>query len=154
MAVRVPTIVEESARDLVRAREDARVELMMCRHRLSKLLLRHDFIYDGSTCWGPTHEAWLRRIRKNELTPLGTGTLAAFDAAFDAATLGLARRDRLDEQISTMAADSQFTPVTNRLCCLRGINTLTGFALAVELGDWVYSRRIWKHLCAFRIALM
>jgi len=25
---------------------------------------------------------------------------------------------------------------TRRLCCLRGISTLTGFALAVELGDW------------------
>jgi transposase len=26
--------------------------------------------------------------------------------------------------------------VTRRLCCLRGISTLTGFALAVEIGDW------------------
>jgi len=26
--------------------------------------------------------------------------------------------------------------VVNRLCCLRGISTLTGFALAVEIGDW------------------
>ena len=35
-----------------------------------------------------------------------------------------------------MAADSEFTAVTRRLCCLRGISTLTGFALAVEIGDW------------------
>ena len=35
-----------------------------------------------------------------------------------------------------MAADSEFTATTRRLCCLRGISTLTGFALAVELGDW------------------
>ena len=35
-----------------------------------------------------------------------------------------------------MAADSEFTALTRRLCCLRGISTLTGFALAVELGDW------------------
>ena len=35
-----------------------------------------------------------------------------------------------------MAADSGFTTVTRRLCCLRGISTLTGFALAVEIGDW------------------
>lgn len=136
VAVRVPTIAEESARDLVRAREDARVELMMCRHRLSKLLLRHNLVYDGTTAWGPTHEAWLRRVRNSGLATLGPGTLAAFDAAFDAVILGLARRDRLDKQISQMASESQFTAVTNRLCCLRGINTLTGFALAVEIGDW------------------
>src|SRR5437868_2840188 len=37
--VRVPTLEEEAARDLVRAREDARSDLMRSRHRLSKLLL-------------------------------------------------------------------------------------------------------------------
>ena len=35
-----------------------------------------------------------------------------------------------------MAADSEFTPVVRRLGCLRGISTLTAFALAVEIGDW------------------
>lgn len=46
------------------------------------------------------------------------------------------RRDRLDEAIAVMAADSEFTPVVRRLGCLRGISTLTGFGLAVEIGDW------------------
>jgi transposase len=48
----------------------------------------------------------------------------------------LARRDRLDEAITAMAADSRFTPVVTRLGCLRGISTLTAFGLAVEIGDW------------------
>jgi transposase len=47
-----------------------------------------------------------------------------------------ARRDRLDAAITEMAATSAFAPVVNRLCCLRGIGTLTGFGLAVEIGDW------------------
>ncbi len=47
-----------------------------------------------------------------------------------------ARRDRLDAAIAAMAADSEFTPVVHRLGCLRGIGTLTGFALAVEIGEW------------------
>jgi transposase len=37
--IRVPTETEEAARDLGRAREDARGDLMRARHRLSKLLL-------------------------------------------------------------------------------------------------------------------
>ena len=41
VAVRVPSEVEESARDLVRCREAARADLMRARHRLSKLLLPH-----------------------------------------------------------------------------------------------------------------
>ena len=36
--VRVPTEAEEALRDLVRAREDAREDLMRARHRLSKML--------------------------------------------------------------------------------------------------------------------
>lgn len=48
----------------------------------------------------------------------------------------LARRERLDARIEQLAADSAWTPVVRRLGCLRGISTLTGFALAVEIGDW------------------
>lgn len=47
-----------------------------------------------------------------------------------------ARRDRVNKTIKAMAADSQVTPVVRRLFCLRGVSTLTGFALAVEVGDW------------------
>ena len=36
--VRVPGHADEAARDLVRAREDVRGDLMRCRHRISKLL--------------------------------------------------------------------------------------------------------------------
>ncbi len=135
-AVRVPTEAEESARDLVRARDDARVELMAARHRLAKLLLRRGIVYEKDRGWTGAHDAWLRRIRKDGLDGAGTGTLAAFDAGYDAVSGGLARRDRLDRDIAVMAAGSPFTAVTNRLCCLRGISTLTGFALAVEISDW------------------
>src|SRR5206468_5972909 len=45
--VRVPSVAQEAARDLVRAREDVRRDLMRCRHRLSKLLLRHGIVYCG-----------------------------------------------------------------------------------------------------------
>jgi hypothetical protein len=42
----------------------------------------------------------------------------------------------LDAAIEAMAADSSYTPLVRRLGCLRGISTLTGFGLAVEIGDW------------------
>ncbi len=64
------------------------------------------------------------------------GTRAAFEDAYEAQVLAAGRRDRLDEKITTLAVDGEFTPVVRRLSCLRGISTLTGFALAVEVGDW------------------
>src|SRR5664279_1780417 len=92
--IRIPTVVEEDARDLVRARDDARVDLMRARHRLSKLLLRHGIVYSGGAAWTGMHERWLRSQRF-ELP----GTRAAFDEAFDAVLSTTARRDRLDEAI-------------------------------------------------------
>jgi len=129
--VRVPSITQEAARDLVRAREDVRGDLMRARHRVSKLLLRHGHVYYGGDAWTGKHTAWLNSIRFDQ-----PATQAAYEADREAVDFAVARRARLDAAIAAMAADSEFTAVTRRLCCLRGIATLTGFALAVELGDW------------------
>src|SRR3954453_21578487 len=51
-AVLVPEPELEALRDLVRCREDLRGDLMACRHRIGKLLLRRGLIYPGpgATC--------------------------------------------------------------------------------------------------------
>jgi transposase len=129
--VRIPTPAEEAARDLVRGREAARQDLMRARHRLSKLLLRHGIVYCGGKAWTTTHDRWLQHQRFDAMP-----TQAAFEDAYETVVLATARRHRLDEKITALAEDSEFTAVTRRLACLRGISTLTGFALAVEIGDW------------------
>src|SRR5205085_10370433 len=54
--VRVPTSEEEALRDVVRAREAVRGDLMRARQRLSKLLLRHDVRYeDTASAWTVAH---------------------------------------------------------------------------------------------------
>ncbi len=132
--VSVPTENQEAARDLVRSREDCRGDLMRARHRLSKLLLRHGQVYTGGNAWTGTHDVWLRRVGRDQLS--GPGTRVAFESDYDTVLTTLARRDRLDKEITTMAVDSEYTPLVHRLGCLRGVATLTGFALAVEIGDW------------------
>jgi transposase len=129
--VRIPAASEEAARDLVRAREASRPDLMRARHRLSKLLLRHGIVYCGGKAWTAVHDRWLLQQRFD-----AAATQAAFDDAYEAVALATARRARLDETITALAEGSEFTPVMRRLSCLRGISTLTGFALAVEIGDW------------------
>ena len=130
-AVTVPTVHQEAARDLVRAREDCRGELMRARHRLSKLLLRHGFVYSGGQAWTGVHDQWLRRQRFDH-----RATTMAFESGYEAVTAITARRGRLEKAIAELAAGSEFTPIVHRLGCLRGIATLTAFALAVEIGDW------------------
>jgi transposase len=130
-AVSVPTVDQENARDLVRAREDARGDLMRARHRLSKLLLRQGIVYSGGQAWTLAHDVWLRRQRFD-----APALQMTFESNYDAVLTVKARRDRLDEAIAQMAADSEFTPIVRRLSCLRGVSNLTALALAVEIGDW------------------
>jgi transposase len=129
--VAVPSVDQEAARDLVRAREDCRGDLMRARHRLSKQLLRQGIVYDGGQAWTGAHDAWLRRQRFNTRP-----TQTAFESDYDAVLSVTSRRDRLDKAITELADDSEFTPIVHRLACLRGISTLTAFGLAVEIGDW------------------
>jgi transposase len=131
VAVSIPTMDQEHARDLVRAREDARGDLMRARHRLSKLLLRQGIVYSGGQAWTGGHDGWLRRQRFDS-----PALQMTYESDYDAVLTVQARRDRLDDAIAVMAADSEFTPLVRRLGCLRGVSNLTGFALAVEIGDW------------------
>jgi transposase len=134
VAVRVPEPHEEAARDLVRAREDVRGDLMRARHRLSKLLLRHGLVYDASA-WTLAHDAWLRRQRF-ESRPLSL----AFEESYAAVLQTKTRRDALDAAIVELAAEPPFAEVVGRLCCLRGVSALTALGLTVEIGDWTRFR--------------
>jgi transposase len=129
--VHVPTVEQEAARDLVRARDDCRADLMSARHRVSKLLLRQGIVYFGGATWTGKHHHWLA-AQRFAAPPLQI----AYDTALDTMLATLDRRNRLDAVIAEMAADSDYTPVVRRLGCLRGISTLTAFGLAVEIGDW------------------
>jgi transposase len=129
--VRVPTLEQEAARDLVRARDAARADLMRARHRLSKFLLRHGIVYSGGKAWTVDHDRWLRAQRFDL-----AGARATFDTSYEQVLFTTDRRNRLDAQIAELAPGSEYAPIMRRLCCLRGISLLTGFGLAVEIGDW------------------
>jgi len=95
------------------------------------LSLRHGIVYNGGRPWTRLHDQWLRSRRLPQ-----PSTQLALETAYDAMLAVLGRRDRLDEAITAMAADSDYTPVVTRLGCLRGVSTLTAFGLAVEVGEW------------------
>jgi transposase len=130
-AVAVPSVAVEAARDLTRAREQLRADLGRTRQRVSKLLLRYGRLYEDGSTWTQTHRRWLARQRFDEPAT----ELAYLDAL--AAIEGLiSRRRALDEHLSQLAPDQQRWPIVSRLRCFRGIETLTAFALDLEVGDW------------------
>jgi hypothetical protein len=76
---------------------------------------------------------WLASIGREVDQP---GLRVAVDEAYGAVLAVQARRDRLDGAIVELATTPTWAPVVARLACLRGVGVLTGFGLAVEIGDW------------------
>jgi transposase len=136
-AITIPAPWFEAARDLVRAREDVRCDLMRCRHRVSKQLLRAGRVYPrGATTWTARHREWLAKQRFDE----PVAELAYIDAL--AAVDGLlARRAVLDQQLARVAQHPELWPTVSRLRCFRGIDTLTALALCCEIGDFARFKR-------------
>ena len=130
-AVRVPGAEEEALRDLVRAREQVRVDLVRCRHRLSKLLLRHGIRFEDGDAWTDRHRAWLNGIVLE--WPAAQATLLDVRGAIDALTH---RRDGLERQIVSMLPSSPWRSQVGVLRCLRGVDTLTAVGLCAEVGDF------------------
>jgi transposase len=130
-AVRVPGPEEEALRDLVRAREQVRVDLMRCRHRLSKLLLRHGIRFEDRDAWTERHRAWLATVVLE--WPAAQATLLDCQGAIDALAH---RRDGLERQIVAMIPSSPWRAQIGLLRCLRGIDTLTAVGLCAEVGDF------------------
>jgi transposase len=130
--IAVPSPAVEAARELVRAHDAIRRDLMTARHRVSKQLLRHGRVYPQPSTWTLAHRGWLGRQQFDELA----SELAFADAM--AAVDGLsARKSALAERLSRLSADEQWWPTVARLRCFRGIDTLTALALHLELaGDW------------------
>ena len=129
-AVRVPTVAEEGIRDLVRAREDLRGELMSARHRVSKQLLRYGHRFGGRG-WSREHRQWLAAIELEDR--FAQLVLDDGIAAIDALAI---RRDELERRIAEAIAQSPWAPPAARLQCLRGISTLTAAGLCAEVGDF------------------
>src|SRR5437870_5378464 len=129
--VTVPAPAVEAARHLARAREQVRVDLMRCRHRVSKLLLLHGRVYPERSTWTQAHRRWLSRQRFEQ----PASELAYLDCL--AAVDGLvARKQELDERLSRLALEGEWWPTVARLRCFRGIDTLTALALCLEIGDF------------------
>jgi transposase len=126
----VPAPELEAARDLVRAREDARLDRMRDRHRLSKFCLRHGRLVPGLS-WGVSRRTWLSEQRF-----AFAAEQQAFDSYLHALDLADARIEQLEQAIREAAEQQPWRELVARLRCLRGVDTLTALALVAEIGDF------------------
>ena len=128
----VPPPEVEAAREMTRAHDACRRDLMNARHRVSKMLLRHGRVYPKPTTWTVTHRRWLAAQRFDEQA--SNAVFADLLAGVDGIS---ARKAAIALQLSQLATDEAWWPTVARLRAFRGIDTLTALSLHLELGgDW------------------
>ena len=128
----VPSVADEQFRDLIRAIEDVRGDLMRARHRLSKMLLRREVRWEGAaSTWTQRHMRWLRSLRFDD--PCSQATLLDYLSGVE---MLVARRQALLAALEQAIPDTRHAPTIAALRCFRGIDTLSAAGLCAEVGDW------------------
>ncbi len=128
----VPSVRDEYFRDLVRAIEDVRGDLMRARHRLGKFLLRHGERYPGpGSAWTVKHMKWLAAQCFEDACSQTT-----FLDYLSSVQLLMGRRTTLIGTLEGQISESSHAPVIARLRCFRGIDTLTAAGVCAETGDF------------------
>jgi transposase len=132
----VPSVEDERFRDLVRAIDDLRGDLMRARHRLSKFLLRAGQRYEHGRAWTTRHLGWLRALSYEDAC--AQATLADYLSAVE--FLG-SRRHALLAALDQAVPGSSHADTIARLRCFRGIETLSAAGLCAEVGTFARFRR-------------
>jgi transposase len=142
-AIHVPDAVDESVRDLTRARADAVHDLTRAKQRLKSFLLRQGYRYSGKANWSDAHQRYLREL----VLPL-PALKAVLEECLLAIDQAQQRVARLDELIAAQVPQWRWYPAVQALMCLRGFQLTAAAVFVSELGDL---RRFShpRHLMAF-----
>ena len=129
--VHPPSPAQEAVRDLCRSRDDARQDLMRCRHRLSKFLLRGGITWTrGRKHWTQAHHAWLRGLRLEH---------EAAQAVLETYLLAIEQTDErlrsLDAKLAALSGQEPYATPVAWLRCFRGIDTTSAMMIVAELHD-------------------
>lgn len=128
-AVCPPSVAEEGVRDLCRARDHARLDLLRSRHRLSRFLLRHGFYFHDRN-WTRRHRCWIDSLSWE--TDADRHVVDDYRLAIVHVEARLAE---LDREIAVVATTPPYQRPVAWLRCFRGIDTLTAVSLLAELRD-------------------
>jgi transposase len=128
--IHVPDAVDESLRDLTRARSDVSRDLKRAKQRLKSFLLRLGFHYQGKDNWSEAHQRYLREL---------TLPLPALKSVLEEHLLAITDRSdrlkRLEELIAAQVPTWRMHPAVQALMCFRGFDLVAASMLVAEIND-------------------
>lgn len=129
-AIHVPDAVDESLRDLTRARSDASRDLKRAKQRLKSFLLRQGFHYQGKANWSEAHQRYLREL----VLPL-PALKSVLEEYLLAITQASERLTRCEELLAAQVPQWRMYPAVRALMCFRGFDLVAAAMLVAELSD-------------------
>lgn len=136
----VPDEQTEGARNLSRVLEDIRDDLTRAKHRLTHLLIRWGYVWDEYApdgkrrgTWTRAHWEWIRQIELPD-----TAAQESLDFYISEVRHMEAQKKAIEKRIVQYAQRPRWHDRVEALRCMKGIETMTAFALVVEAG--VFSR--------------
>lgn len=136
----VPDEETEAARNLSRVLEDIRDDLTRAKHRLTHLLIKWGYIWDEYTpegkrkgTWTRAHWEWIRRIELPE-----RAAQESLDYYISEVRHIEAQKKAIEKRIAQYALRPRWHERVEALRCMKGIETVTAFAITVEAA--VFSR--------------
>jgi len=129
-SVYVPSLQDESVRDLCRLREDLLGDLNSAKLRVKSFLLRHDIRYEGKADW----TAATLRTLANLVLPTA-GQKIVFQEYLASVTHLMERLAAVEEQLRQHAQSWRLAPLVQAFQALRGVQFHVAVTIAAELGD-------------------
>ncbi|MDB4914651.1 MAG: family transposase [Gemmatimonadetes bacterium] len=133
--VRIPSVTDERARDVVRCRETFQREILKSRHDILKFLATCGFVFREGTNWCTPHLKWLLHLT-TDASPLAPEDRLVYREYHALLQYTLQRREELDRQIEQLAELPTLAPLVKQLQCFRGISVHSAMVLATEIVDW------------------
>ena len=126
----VPIPEDEAMRDLIRAREDAKITQKRAKQQLNGFLLRNGYVFTGKKNWSQAHYLWISDIKM--AIPTQQITLQEY---VNAVNEGLDRVERLEESIRELLPQWRWAPLVKAIQSLRGVALIVAVTTIAELGD-------------------
>jgi transposase len=128
--IHVPDAVDESVRDLTRARSAASRDLKRAKQQLKSFLLRQGLHYQGKANWSEAHQRYLR-----ELTLPLPALKSVLEENLLAITQATERLTRHEELIAAQVPRWVMYPAVQALMCFRGFDLIAASMLVAEIND-------------------
>jgi len=129
-AVHVPTADQEAFRDVVRAWQQSKRDITGAKQRLKAFLLRNDVRYSGRATWNAAHRRWL-----SELVLPSASQQIVYQELLGAIDERERRRDRLEQELDTLAPHWDGYPLAQALLAFRGIQKAVAYTVVAEAAD-------------------